>query len=189
MGVTEVTQAQYERVTGTNPSKFKNPQNPVEVVSWDDATAFCTALSKKTRRAVCLPSEAQWEYACRAGAKTRFSFGKEDTDLSVYGWCKANSDGKTHPAGRKKSNAFGLYDMHGNVFEWCRDYYDEKFYAKAKNVDPENTTESNAMRVLRGGSWASSPVGCRAALRLRLTPVRRYDLGFRVVVVSGSGVK
>jgi formylglycine-generating enzyme required for sulfatase activity len=79
--------------------------------------------------------------------------------------------------------------MHGNIVEWCRDCYDEKFYAKAKNVDPENISESNTMRVLRGGSWGSSPVGCRAAFRLRLTSVRRYDLGFRVVIVSGSPVK
>ena len=185
MGVTEVTQLQYQFVTGKNPSKFTGPQNPVEQVSWDNATAFCTVLSKKTRRAVRLPTEAQWEYACRAGTKTRFSFGKEDKDLAAYGWYKANSGGKTHPVGQKKPNATGLYDMHGNVWEWCRDWYDKDFYAKAKNVDPENTTAGSA-RVLRGGSWNLNPDICRAANRNRFTTVNRNStLGFRVVVVSG----
>ena len=188
MGVTEVTQSQYESITGKTPSRFKGPRNPVEQVSWDDATAFCAALSKKTGRTVRLPSEAQWEYACRAGTKTRFSFGDENKDLATCGWYKANSDGKSHPVGQKKPNAFGLYDMHGNVWEWCRDYYDEKFYANAKNVDPENPTESTA-RVLRGGSWGFSPLHCRAAYRGRFTPDnRRNSRGFRVVVLSGVGV-
>ena len=189
MGVTEVTQAQYESVTGKNPSKFKAPQNPVEMISWNDAMAFCTVLSKKTRRAVRLPTEAQWEYACRAGAKTRFGFGDDDKGMDAYGWCASNSDGKTHPVGRKKPNAFGLYDMHGNVREWCRDWYDVKFYAKAKNVDPENTKASGKhARVLRGGSCLSAY--SRAAFRLRFPPTSRWhDIGFRVVIVSASGVK
>jgi len=188
MGVTEVTQAQYESVTGKNPSKFKAPLNPVEMVSWNDATVFCEALSKKTGRVVRLPTEAQWEYACRAGTKTRFSFGKEDKDLAAYGWYKANSGGKTHPVGQKKPNAAGLYDMHGNVWEWSRDWYDKDFYANAKNVDPENTTAGSA-RVLRGGSWGYYPDYCRAAHRLRCaTDGRGVSFGFRVVVVSGTGV-
>ena len=194
MGITEVTQSQYESVTGKNPScfKFKGSRNPVETVSWNQATAFCRALKKKTGRSVRLPTEAQWEYACRAGTRTRFSFGKEDKDLAVYGWCNANSrsysGGSPRPVGQKKPNAFGLYDMHGNVWEWCRDWYDEKFYANAKNVDPENTTKSSA-RVLRGGSWDSNPRFCRAAHRYRRTADFRFSYdGFRVVVVSGSGV-
>jgi len=188
MGVTEVTQSQYQSIMGKNPSKFKGPQNPVEQVSWDDARAFCAALSKKTGRAVRLPSEAQWEYACRAGTKTRFSFGGDDKALDAHGWYRANSGGKTHPVGQKKPNAFGLYDMHGNLWEWCRDGYDEKFYANAKNVDPENTTESKH-RVRRGGSWYNSPLNCRAADRYWGTTGRRYyDFGFRVVIVPGLGV-
>jgi len=189
MGVTEVTQSQYASVMGKNPSKFKAPQNPVEMISWNDATAFCTVLSKKTQRAVRLPTEAQWEYACRAGAKTRFGFGDDDKGMDAYGWCKGNSDGKTHPVGRKKPNAFGLYDMHGNVRERCRDWYDVKFYAKAKNVDPENTKASGKhARVLRGGSCLSAY--SRAAFRLRFPPTSRWhDIGFRVVIVSASGVK
>ena len=188
MGVTEVTQAQYESVTGKNPSKFKAPLNPVEMVFWNDATVFCAVLSKKTRRAVRLPTEAQWEYACRAGTKTRFSFGKEDKGLNAHGWYKANSGDKTHPVSQKKPNAFGLYDMHGNVWEWCRDWYDAKFYAKAKSINPENTTKASA-RVLRGGSWDNFPQNCRAASRRwNTTDSRNINCGFRVVVVSGSGV-
>ncbi|MDP6545163.1 MAG: formylglycine-generating enzyme family protein [Phycisphaerae bacterium] len=185
MGATEVTQAQYEMVTGKNPSRFKEPQNPVEKVTWNDATAFCTALSKKTRRAVRLPTEAQWEYACRAGTKTRFSFGSGDKGFDVYGWYGSNSGAKTHPVAQKKPNAFGLYDMHGNVAEWCRDAYDEKFYAKAKNVDPENTAEAK-IRVLRGGSWFSYSQYCRAAFRLAKPPVPSDNYGFRVVVTADS---
>jgi len=188
MGLTEVTQAQYESVTGKNPSKFKAPRNPVEMVSWNDAAAFCTALSKKIGRTVRLPTEAQWEYACRAGVKTRFSFGDNDKGLDAYGWHKGNGGGRGHPVGRKKPNAFGLYDMHGNVWEWCHDWYDDKFYAKAKNVDPENTkATAGHTRVLRGGSWYDNPDRSRAACRYNRAHVHRYAYyGFRVVVVSGS---
>ncbi|MCP4378678.1 MAG: formylglycine-generating enzyme family protein, partial [bacterium] len=187
MGMTEVTQAQYQSVMCKNPSKFKGSQKPVEMVSWDDAMAFCAAMSKKTGRAVRLPTEAQWEYACRAGTKTLFSFGNDDKDMDAHGWHKDNSDRKTHPVGQKKPNAFGLYDMHGNVWEWCRDYYDDKFYAKAKNVDPENTTKA-IYRIFRGGSWLYGPMFCCAAFRGWQSNVSRGDsLGFRVVVVSGSG--
>ena len=189
MGVTEVTQAQYQCIMNYNRSKFKGAHNPVESVTWSGATAFCTAVSKKTRRVVTLPTEAQWEYACRAGARMRFSFGTNDHSLATYGWCKVNSGAKTHPVGLKRPNAFGLYDMHGNVWEWCRDPYDETFYAKRQNYDPVSTAESK-YRVVRGGSWESSPGVCRSANRFRGT----YNLvsdnrGFRVVVVAGSGGK
>jgi len=190
IGVTEVTQAQYQCITGKNPSKHKGPRNPVQCVTWDAATAFCEALSKKTGRTVRLPTEAEWEYACRAGTKTRFSFGDEDKDFNDHGWCKANSGAKIHPVGRKKPNAWGLYDMHGNVFEWCRDWYDAKFYANAKNVDPENTTKTHT-RVLRGGAWDIGPDRCRATSRFHLSPGLRYYAisGFRVVIESGEKPK
>ena len=190
MGVTEVTQAQYQCVTGKNPSKHKGPRNPVQCVPWYDATAFCEALSKKTGRTVRLPTEAEWEYACRAGTKTRFSFGDEDEDFDAHGWCKANSGAKIHPVGRKKPNPAGLYDMHGNVFEWCRDWCDAKFYANAKNVDPENTTKTHT-RVLRGGAWDIAPARCRATSRYSLSPGLRYYAiaGFRVVVGVGEKPK
>jgi formylglycine-generating enzyme required for sulfatase activity len=184
MGVTEVTQAQYESVMGKNPSSFKDPGNPVNAVSWVDATAFCAALSKKTKRAVRLPTEAQWEYACRAGTKTSFSFGDDIKDLDAYGWSRANSGAKCQPVGRKKPNPFGLYDMHGNVWEWCRDRYDAKFYANAKNVDPENSTTETAYFVLRGASWGNNPDTCRSAHRAGSKS--SSGSGLRVVVQSGS---
>ncbi|MBT3199987.1 MAG: SUMF1/EgtB/PvdO family nonheme iron enzyme [Phycisphaerales bacterium] len=189
MGVYEVTQTQYQAVTGVNRSKFKGPQDPVGVVSWQEAEAFCKAVSKKTGRNVHLPSEAQWEYACRAGTTTCYSFGQSDKDLAAYGWCKDNADGRTHPVGRKKPNAFGLYDMHGNVMEWCYDWYDSGFYAKAKNVDPVNIKDSGR-RVLRGGSILSRRTTAsadmfhaRSAIRSYTTPSNAYYfIGFRVVV-------
>jgi formylglycine-generating enzyme required for sulfatase activity len=193
MGATEVTQAQYESVMGKDPSKYKGPRNPVEQVSWHDATAFCTALSKKTQRTVRLPTEAQWEYACRAGTRTRFSFGKAgkaDKNINAHGWHRGNSGGKTHPVGQKKPNAWGLYDMHGNVWEWCRDWYDEKFYANPKRVDPENTTKTK-YRLYRGGSWIDKDLNnCRAASRFKnVSGHRGANVGFRVVVESVSGAK
>src|ERR1019366_6733194 len=124
------TEEQYEQIMGKNPSRIKGAQNPVETVSWDDAMEFCKKLSQKTGKTVRLPTEAQWEYACRAGTKTRFSFGDKDEDLGDYAWYEKNSDGKSHPVGQKKPNGLGLYDMHGNVWQWCADWYAED-YTKA----------------------------------------------------------
>jgi len=192
MGVYEVTQEQYEAVIGKNPAKFKvakNPagfrgeKNPVEQVSWDDAVAFCKALSKKTGKTVRLPTEAEWEYACRVGTKTRFSSGNDEKQLGDYAWYSANS-GRTHPVGRKKRNAWGLYDMHGNVWEWCGDWYADS-YANAKAVDPQGPASGSA-RVVRGGSWGNPPGLCRAASRSRSTPDgRNRHIGFRAVVALG----
>jgi len=183
MGVTEVTQAQYQAVMGKNPSTFKGPQHPVEMVSWDEATAFCTALSKKTGRVIRLPTEAQWEYACRAGSRTRYSSGNKDGDLGAQAWYIVNSDDKSHPVGRKKPNAWGLYDIHGNVWEWCADWHTDS-YANAKTVDPKGPAAGKT-RVFRGGSWGSDPHYCRAAVR-GWGPRDRYDnTGFRVVVEAG----
>jgi formylglycine-generating enzyme required for sulfatase activity len=188
MGATEVTQSQYQALMGKNPSRFNGTQGPVEQATWNDATAFCKALSKKTGKRVVLPTEAQWEYASRGGANTGFSFGDDYKDLGTHGWFRANSGDRTQPVGRKKPNAFGLYDMHGNVWEWCRDGFDDSFYAKAKNVDPENTTASR-YRVQRGGSWSNDAPSCRSAMRGRSAPGdRRADFGFRVALEAGSGV-
>jgi eukaryotic-like serine/threonine-protein kinase len=168
MGVYEVTQDQYEAVIGNNPSRFKDVENPVERVSWNDAVEFCKKLSAKTGKKVRLPTEAQWEYACRAGTNTRFGFGDKDADLGNYAWYSANSGDKTHPVGQKKPNAWGLYDMHGNAWEWCSDW---------------TGAASDTYRVLRGGSWLNLPRFCRSAVRIRDTPVGRcYDIGFRVAV-------
>ena len=186
MGVTEVTQSQYQFVTGKNPSKFKAPLNPLEQVSWGEAAAFCKAMSKRTHRTVRLPTEAQWEYACRAGTTTNFSFGADDDALAAHGWCKANGGQKTHQVALKKPNPAGLYDMHGNVWEWCRDWYDSKFYAKAKSVDPENTTQAKA-RVIRSGSWSNPSDGARTSSRDKESSGnRKSSIGFRVVVEFGS---
>ena len=197
MGVHEITQSQWKVVMGTEPwagqtyAKF-GASNAASYISWDDATKFCEALSKKAGKRVALPTEAQWEYSCRAGSKTAYSFGDDASKLGDYAWYNDNAYRKgeeyAHAVGQKKPNAFGLYDMHGNVWEWCHDWYDEKFYANAKDVDPENTTEAK-YRVLRGGSWYNYPRSCRAAFRNRLTTDPRDGCyGFRVVVVSGSGV-
>jgi len=196
MGIYEVTQAQYEQVTGKNPSSFKGAQNPVEHVSCDDATEFCKKLSQKTGKMVSLPTEAQWEYACRSGSKTRFHFGDRDEDLSDYGWWgydKGNSDKQTHPVGGKKPNAFGLHDMHGNVWEWCSDWYVDSYanlptgQAGAKNQDPSGPN-SGTLRVLRGGGWDIKPAICRSARRVRRSPdLRLGDSGFRVSVALPAG--
>jgi formylglycine-generating enzyme required for sulfatase activity len=181
MGVYEVTQGQYEAVTGSNPSNFKGAQNPVEQVSWDDAVAFCRKLSEKTRKPVRLPTEAEWEYACRAGTKTAYSFGDEEKALGYYGWFDENAKKQTHPVGQKKPNPAGLYDMHGNVREWCSDRYGEGYYAQGKAVDPQGPDTGS--RVLRGGGWYGNPQDCRSAFRSWGSPGGRYTgIGFRVSV-------
>jgi formylglycine-generating enzyme required for sulfatase activity len=187
LGALEVTQEQYELVIGTNPSRFKDAKNPVDSVSWHDAGEFCRKLSQMTGKTVSLPTEAQWEYACRAGTKTRFSFGENDAALGDYAWYVGNSGSKTHSAGGKKPNAFGLYDMHGNVWERCSDSYGSyedlpAGQAGAKIIDPTGP-DTGTFRVLRGGSWYGSPQHCRSASRLRDSPAARYGLiGFRVAV-------
>jgi len=180
MGVTEVTQAQYEAVMGTNPSNFKGAANPVDGISWNDATDFCKKISEKTRQAVRLPTEAEWEYACRAGTESAFSFGDDPSALGDYAWWGGNSDGTTHPVGQKKPNAWGLYDMHGNVWEWCADWYGE--YPAGPATDPFGPATGSGLRVLRGGAY-----GCggdtypfRCACRYYLDPAFRHGLsGFR----------
>ena len=181
MGIYEVTQEQYEQIVGKNPSNFKDPQNPVEYVSAEDAMDFCDKVSKKTGRKVHLPTEAQWEYASRAGSQTRFSFGDDEKDLGDYAWHKDNSDGKTHHVGQKKPNAWGLYDMHGNVFEWCRDWYGDS-YADAPTIDPTGPAVGKG-HLLRGGCWYYFASYSRSACRWPVFVGRRDSIfGFRVVV-------
>jgi formylglycine-generating enzyme required for sulfatase activity len=178
LGLTEVTQAQYEAVMGTNPSQFKGPTNPVEMVTWNEAADFCRKLSAKTRKAVRLPTEAEWEYACRAGTKTRYSFGDADTDLGDYCWYHSNSGGTTHPVGQKKPNAWGLYDMHGNVMEWCADWYGN--YPSGACTDPQGPA-SGTHRVKRGGSYfygfSYFPAFFRCAGRIYGAPAGRITCG------------
>ena len=181
LGVYEVTQEQYERVMGTNPSAFKGAQNPVESVSWEDAVEFCRKLSalpeeKAAGHVYRLPREAEWEYACRAGTTTAYSFGDDENQLGVYAWYNKNSGKTTHPVGQGKPNAWGLYDMHGNVWEWCQDWYDD---LPSGNATGPSTGSG---RVLRGGSWYDDSGDCRSADRLKLTPDIRFNfLGFRVL--------
>ena len=190
LSVYEVTQEQYERVMGKNPSNFKGPQNPVEEVSWDDAVEFCRKLSelpeeKAAGRVYRLPTEAEWEYACRAGTTTKYSFGDSESELGEYGWFDKNSDRKTHPVGQKQPNKWGLYDMHGNVWEWCSDWYGG--YPKSAVTDPVGGSTGSA-RVFRGGSWSCGAAGCRSANRAGSDPSYRGDyVGFRVAL-SPSGI-
>jgi formylglycine-generating enzyme required for sulfatase activity len=184
MGVYEVTQRQYEAVMGTNPSYFTSSglDAPVERVTWDNAKAFCDALSQRTGRAVMLPTEAQWEYACRAGSMTRFSYG-DDPDYSLldnYAWHSGNSDAQTHPVGEKLPNAWGLYDMHHNVIEWCADWYGS--YTSEDVVDPLGPATGTS-RVWRGSSWYYEGRTGRSAYRSGVGPDGACaDMGFRVVV-------
>jgi len=184
LGVTEVTQEQYQKVMGTNPSQFKGPQNPVEQVSWADAVEFCGKLSampaeKTAGHVYRLPTEAEWEYACRSGTTTAYSFGDDASRLGDYGWFEGNSELSTHPVGEKKPNAWGLYDMHGNVWEWCQDRYGD--YPSGSATDPTGAT-SGSLRVFRGGSWFFNAWICRSADRCRFAPgFRSLSLGFRVL--------
>jgi formylglycine-generating enzyme required for sulfatase activity len=184
LGQYEVTQEQYVKVMGMNPSLFRGGQNPVERVDWNDAVEFCRKLSalpaeKKAGYVYRLPTEAEWEYACRAGTKTTYSFGDSESELSDYAWYDGGSEDTTHPVGGKKPNGWGLYDMHGNVFEWCQDWSGK--YPSGSTTDPTGAA-SGSDRVLRGGSWGNSSVFCLSAIRDCLPPgLRRDILGFRVL--------
>jgi formylglycine-generating enzyme required for sulfatase activity len=181
IGKYAVTQEQYVAVMDTNPSCFTGTKNPVEVVSWNDAAAFCRMLSRRTGKTIRLPTEAEWEYACRAGTTTRFYAGDSDTVLDSISWFEGNSRGTTHPVGGKAANAFGLYDMHGNVAEWCQDFYDANYYAISPNVDPTGPT-SGSGRVARGGSWLGGANNCRSSRRRNGVNQgnRANIIGFRV---------
>jgi formylglycine-generating enzyme required for sulfatase activity len=200
VGIHEVTQRQYRAVTGENPSNFKGSDDlPVENVRWNDAINYCNALSRKeglipfyrvqaervevpdwNGPGYRLPTEAQWEYACRAGSKTRYSFG-DVANLDEYAWYSGDSGDKTHPVGEKRPNAWGLYDMHGNVWEWCWDGFDADLY-KSYSVDDTRLDASEAsVRVIRGGGWYDGPRPTRSAFRGGGSPVFRLsNLGFRV---------
>jgi formylglycine-generating enzyme required for sulfatase activity len=179
IGKYEVTQEQYQQVMGANPSNFKGKSNPVETVSWDDAQEFIKKASQGTGQSLRLPTEAEWEHACRAGTNTIYCSGDTEADLDRAGWFYGNSKNTTHPTGGKVPNVWGVYDMHGNVWEWCQDWYE--MYKPAPTVDPQGPLEG-ASRVLRGGSWGHVPEGCRSARRSWNAPGDRGNgLGFRVV--------
>jgi formylglycine-generating enzyme required for sulfatase activity len=191
LGIYEVTQEQYEKVMGHNPSRFRpgkggGPQHPVEQVSWEDAQEFLRRLNSREKqlgRVYRLPTEAEWEYACRAGSTTRFQNGDREEELAAVGWYGRNTGRRTQPVGQKPPNAWGLYDMHGNVWEWCADGYRSDFYLLGP-VQAPLQREATTHRLLRGGCWADEARKCRAAQRFGVVPTLRDDAaGFRAACV------
>jgi formylglycine-generating enzyme required for sulfatase activity len=185
MGKYQITQVQYESVMGTNPSRFKGANLPVEQVSWNDATAFCQKLSKQTGKQYRLPSEAEWEYACRAGSTTKYCFGDSDSQLKDYAWYDDNSGKTTHPVGQRKANVWGLYDMHGNVWEWCGDNWESDLSKLPKDGKVLLSSGDSSRHPNRGGSWFNASDGCHSESRYDLSSDSGgNDLGFRVVCVG-----
>jgi formylglycine-generating enzyme len=196
LGATEVTQDQFEVVMGRNPSVFTGADLPVDSVPWYDWIVFCNRLSEledlrpayriegvhvdwdRTADGYRLPTEAEWEYACRAGTTTRFYSGDEVADLENVAWFGFNSQARPHPVGLKPANRWGLHDMHGNVWEWCWDAYEQ--YAEKALIDPAGPGHGGR-RILRGGAWQSYPRGCRAAFRQSGEPSNRREwVGARI---------
>ena len=187
MGETEVTQGQYKSVMNAQPWSGQDyvqeyANNPAVYVSWDDAVEFCRKLSEQTGETYRLPTEAEWEYACRAGTKTWFSFGDSESSLGDYAWFVDNThkvgQSYAHSVGKKKSNPWGLYDMHGNVCEWCLDWYAPDYYSKSPESNPQGPDEGS-FRVLRGGGWGYLPRYCGSAYRIKAAYRDDY-FGFRV---------
>ncbi|HOZ50114.1 MAG TPA: formylglycine-generating enzyme family protein [Candidatus Hydrogenedentes bacterium] len=198
----EVSQEEYERLMGDNPSKVKSKKNPVEQIRWSDAVRYCNARSREEglepaydltawtcnfeANGYRLPTEAEWEYAARAGTGTAYSFGASDDDLTKHAWFKDNAKAKPHPVRQRRPNPWGLYDMHGNVWEWCNDFYQVDYYLRSEAEDPRGP-ERGAKKVLRGGCWNSTPDACRSAYRYNENPAYTdacfgYDIyGFRCV--------
>jgi formylglycine-generating enzyme required for sulfatase activity/tRNA A-37 threonylcarbamoyl transferase component Bud32 len=190
LGVTEVTNAQWQAVMGSEPpSTWKDADRPVEMVTWTDAVEFCRKLSERpderaAGRVYRLPTEAEWEHACRAGTTTKWASGDDEKALGEFAWFDGNSGGQTNSVGRKRPNAWGLHDMHGNVWEWCSDWAGD--YAVGELADPTGPA-GGSKKVIRGGCWNHLAGGCRSADRRRFVPSTRGDgLGFRLAL-SASG--
>jgi formylglycine-generating enzyme required for sulfatase activity len=167
----ETTQAVWQKIMQSDPSNFKGANRPVEQVSWNDCQTFCQKTGLQ------LPSEAQWEYACRAGTTSKWYFGDSESQLGEYAWYSSNSGSQTHDVGGRQPNAFGLYDMSGNVWEWCQDWYHDNYNGASTDGSAwESPTGSG--RVDRGGSWDDVPRLCRSALR------GGYDPGFRNIYLG-----
>ena len=185
MGKFPVTQQQWERVMGNNPSHAKGPRLPVDQVNWNDCQTFIQALNRILATkdlTASLPAEAQWEYACRAGSETRFWSGDRVTDLARVAWFADNSDDQAHEVGRKPANPWGLCDMHGNVWQWCQDWLER--YPPEDATDPQGPAAGQE-RILRGGAWNSEADICRAAYRFSYPPdYRIMTAGLRVVVAA-----
>jgi len=193
LGKYEVTQAQYQAMTGSNPSKStKDPNCPVDNTRWENVLEFCQKASEKTKRIVRLPTEAEWEYACRAGTATDWSHGSDPARLIDYAWIDTNAEGRSHPVGQKKPNPWGLYDMHGNVCERVSDRYDKNYYASSPKEDPTGASGgvaigANSTLLLRGGTWKSNADDCNSGARLRGGGFGNYDnWGFRAAVSAST---
>jgi formylglycine-generating enzyme required for sulfatase activity len=202
MDKTLVTQDQYEKAMGENPSRWKGGGNPVEQVRWSDAVRFCNKRSEREGLQPCydlktwkcdfdadgyrLPTEAEWEYACRAGTTTAYFFGDDPSKLGDYGWFDKNSGGHPRPVGQKQPNAWGLFDMCGNLWEWCNDFYKVDYYSESPLTDPKGP-DAGQTKVVRGGAWRFSAERCRPDYRYNENPGYAdvcfgYDIyGFRCV--------
>jgi uncharacterized protein (TIGR02996 family) len=183
IAIVPVTQAQWRPVLDRLPGgcSFKGDDMPAHGVSWQDCQRFCEKLSNKIGRSVRLPSEAEWEYACRAGTTTMYCFGNEAKYLSGYAWFGNNVSGP-QPVGQKKGNLWGLFDMHGNITEWCRDWFSDGYDSTEPRIDPAGP-QKGTMRLLRGGAWYSQADLCRSPHRARNAPGESYHgYGFRVVM-------
>jgi formylglycine-generating enzyme required for sulfatase activity len=185
----EVTQELWGVVQGKNPSRWRGPRNSVEMMTWQEATAFCQKVTTMlhTRKlldaahVIRLPSEAEWEYACRAGTTTRYSFGDDEKDLGQYAWFIGNSKGEDPPVGRKKPNPWGFYDMHGYIWEWCADSWSPTLKDTPTDGSPRILPDVTE-HVIRGGSWADSAGHARSAFRSGAqAPVKNDRIGFRCV--------
>lgn len=185
----EVTQELWEAIMGKNPSKWKGPRNSAEMMNWNEANDFCRKVTAELRQlkllddkeSIRLPSEAEWEYACRAGTTTKYSFGDKEEDLRDYAWFKGNSKGEDPPVGRKKPNAWGLYDMHGYIWEWCQDSWSPSYEGAPKDASARQDKDAKE-RVLRGGSWADTADHARSGYRHHVDAGQRSDaIGFRCV--------
>jgi formylglycine-generating enzyme required for sulfatase activity len=181
LGKYKVTQTQWTAVMGSNPSEFKGQSHPVGRISWNDAQTFIDRLNQKEgHKRYRLPTEAEWEYAARAGTTSTYSFGDDASQLGQYAWYDGNSGKTTHPVGQRKPNAWGLYDMHGNVWEWVQDWYGH--YSGSPSTDPRGPS-SGSYRMLRGGAWNFPAAYCRSAARAPNSPGNRNDnVGFRLAL-------
>ena len=179
IGVTEVTQKEWSLIMGSNLAFFKGDDLPVEYITWHEAVEYCRRLSEKEKKRYRLPTDAEWEYACRAGTTTAYYSGENKNSLATAGWYLGNSGNQSHPVGRKTPNPWGLYDMHGNVSEWCAERSEER---KTDTTSAQLDGEEKALRDLRGGSWGLNANDCRSASRHSNAGTFRYfDLGLRVV--------
>ncbi len=197
-----VTQQEFEKVMGTNPSRWKGSKNPVEQIRWSDAVKYCNSRSQLEGLQPCynletwkcdfnangyrLPTEAEWEYACRAGIENRYFFGDDTKKLKNFAWSKENSGGRPRPVGQKLPNPWGLYDICGNVWQWCNDFYKVDYYQESPEKNPKGP-EAGDTKVLRGGCWDSTADQCRSSYRYNENPGYSdvcfgYDIyGFRCV--------